>query len=270
MAPSPIVAALVCVALAPGFARAAPPECPATVDGLRLTVVCDDHPGDPGLTPETGFACLVEGPETTVLFDTGGSPAVLAHNLDALGVDPADIGVVVLSHAHSDHTGGLPALLRADRPPTVYVPTALADGIRTVAGDRARVAPVSGPMSILPGVCSLGPMADGIAEQAMVVHTPRGLVVLTGCAHPGLTAVVERARDLMGAEILLVAGGFHLRRTEPARAEAVARRLAELGVRHVGPCHCTGAEATAALETVFGARCHRLGVGARLALADLE
>lgn len=266
-----LVAAFACAALATGVAAATDPDCPATVDHVRLTVVADDHPGAPGLRHEMGFACLVEGPQSAVLFDTGRSPEVLAENLRALGVATDAIELVVLSHGHGDHVGGLAALIGdRSRPLTIYAPSAISDAVRATAGGRARVAPVTGAMSIHPGVCTLGEMGDEIVEQAMVVHTARGLVVITGCAHPGIASIVERARDLMGAEVLLVAGGFHLRAAEPPEIAASVRRLVELGVRHVAPCHCTGEEATVRLEEAFGSRCHRLAVGTRLDTAELE
>jgi 7,8-dihydropterin-6-yl-methyl-4-(beta-D-ribofuranosyl)aminobenzene 5'-phosphate synthase len=43
----------------------------------------------------------------TLLFDTGSSVGALAHNLRVLGVDPAEIEAIVLSHGHFDHTMGL-------------------------------------------------------------------------------------------------------------------------------------------------------------------
>ncbi|MGD2271826.1 MAG: MBL fold metallo-hydrolase [Desulfobacterales bacterium] len=53
-----------------------------------------------------GFACVIKGPEKTILFDTGGDSAVLLNNMQQLGIDPKAIDVVVLSHIHGDHVGG--------------------------------------------------------------------------------------------------------------------------------------------------------------------
>jgi len=55
---------------------------------------------------EHGFACLVEHEGQTLLFDTGQGKSLLP-NLAALGVDPAAVDAVILSHGHYDHTGGL-------------------------------------------------------------------------------------------------------------------------------------------------------------------
>lgn len=65
------------------------------------------------------FLVQVERAErtSTVLFDAGFTPDVMAHNLSTLGVDVGQIDHVVISHGHPDHYGGLPAVLRGlDRP----------------------------------------------------------------------------------------------------------------------------------------------------------
>jgi 7,8-dihydropterin-6-yl-methyl-4-(beta-D-ribofuranosyl)aminobenzene 5'-phosphate synthase len=67
---------------------------------------------------EHGLAFLIETEAGRVLFDTGQSGTVLLHNLELLGVDPATIDALAISHAHYDHTGGLPALLERVRPGT--------------------------------------------------------------------------------------------------------------------------------------------------------
>ena len=67
---------------------------------------------------EHGLAFLIETEAGRLLFDTGQSGTVLLHNLDVLDVDPATIDALAISHAHYDHTGGLPALLERVRPGT--------------------------------------------------------------------------------------------------------------------------------------------------------
>jgi len=243
------------------------PPCPAMVEDVVLTVVYDNNPGEPELASEWGFACLVEGPERPVLFDTGGSGTTLLGNLARLGVDVGGLGAVLLSHAHLDHTGGLQALLEV-RPdlPVFATPSVAAE--LTVKPDDLVV--VSGPLSIARGVCSTGEIAGEMPEQALVVSTPRGLVVMTGCAHPGIVEVVRRVKEAFGAEVLLVAGGFHLRRADEATVDATVTALHDLGVRHVAPCHCTGDAARAVFARVFGDRCHPVHVGSKLRLADLS
>jgi 7,8-dihydropterin-6-yl-methyl-4-(beta-D-ribofuranosyl)aminobenzene 5'-phosphate synthase len=83
----------------------------------KITCIVDNavQPGS-RLWGEHGVSFLVETEGRCVLFDAGQSGAVLLHNMAALGVDPATIDALAISHAHYDHTGGLPALLECTRP----------------------------------------------------------------------------------------------------------------------------------------------------------
>ena len=246
-------------------------ECPATVESLRLTVVVDNVPAREDLGTAWGLAVLVQGPETTVLFDTGPDGPLLLSNLARLGIDPATVGAVFLSHDHRDHTGGLPAFLEVNPDVRVYLLPSFSDEIKNAASSAgAEVVEADGPMSLCRGLCTLGRLGTEIPEQSLGLHTPEGLVVLTGCAHPGVEVIVANARSLTGAEVLLVAGGFHLRSASGTEIDAVAAALVNLGVRHLAPSHCTGDAARRVFANTFGDRYHPSGVGAVLTLDDLS
>jgi 7,8-dihydropterin-6-yl-methyl-4-(beta-D-ribofuranosyl)aminobenzene 5'-phosphate synthase len=61
---------------------------------------------------EWGFAALVEADGQRILFDTGARPETVLQNARELEIDLTGVRDVVLSHNHSDHTGGLLALRR--------------------------------------------------------------------------------------------------------------------------------------------------------------
>jgi len=224
-----------------------------------LTVLYDNNPADPRLTAAWGFACLIESQGGTILFDTGGDGAILMQNMATLGIDPAAIDAVVLSHNHADHVGGLQALLRWNDHLVVYIPGSFPDEFGRQVGERARVVEVGGPTEIIEGVHTTGEMGTTVVEQSLIVETARGLVVVTGCAHPGIVDVVRRAAAQ--GEIDLVIGGFHLRDRSRGDVQVVIEDLLALGVRRIAPCHCTGAEATAGFEAAFGSGFVPCGVG---------
>jgi 7,8-dihydropterin-6-yl-methyl-4-(beta-D-ribofuranosyl)aminobenzene 5'-phosphate synthase len=236
---------------------------------VSLTVLYDNLTAVEGTISDWGFACLVTAPGGTVLFDTGTDPEILLANLGELGVDLAKVDAVVLSHDHRDHTGALEAVLARTGRITLYVPRSFPDRYDRIAdGAGVRLERVESPREILPGLHSTGELAGPIPEQALVVASPRGPVVVTGCAHPGIVAIVRRASEVAGRPPHLVLGGFHLLRTPGEEIESITGQLRELGVERVAPGHCTGEEALRALRSAFGDRAGGLGVGAVLRFAD--
>lgn len=77
---------------------------------MRLTVLCENcAPVSFGITAEHGFSALLETEEKNILFDTGQGWGLI-NNAKLLGVDLTKVDVLVLSHGHKDHTGGIPPL----------------------------------------------------------------------------------------------------------------------------------------------------------------
>lgn len=132
------------------------------------------------------------------------------------------------------------------------------DFVKRVAAGRGHVVLVKTPVSVCESVYSTGEMA---AEQALVADTPKGLVILTGCAHSGIVRVVEKAKSVMSKDVYLVMGGFHLADQTESAVASIGRRLRELGVKNIGPTHCTGPKAMEFLKKEFGKNYIPIGVG---------
>ena len=243
-----------------------------TVKGdVTLSVIYDNNPYDPRLSTAWGFSCLIEGAELKILFDTGGDGSLLLSNMEALGLKAEAIEVVVLSHIHGDHTGGLQALLRRLRGVTLYLPQSFPQGFKDrVRLQGARVKEVRGPLEICPGIYSTGEMGQGLREQALLIRTRAGTILITGCAHPGILQMVARTKELTGGPISLVMGGFHLLDLPRTEVREIARALRALGVCCVGPCHCSGQEARRVFRDEVGPRFIEGGVGRRIGLKEIE
>jgi 7,8-dihydropterin-6-yl-methyl-4-(beta-D-ribofuranosyl)aminobenzene 5'-phosphate synthase len=226
-----------------------------------ITVVYDNNAYDPRLQTAWGFGCVIERDETTVLFDTGGDGAILLSNMAALGFDPRVVDIVVLSHIHGDHTGGLADLLATGVRPTVYVPKSFPASFKTQVKAITALQEVAGPQEILPGIHTTGQMGSGIVEQALVVETPQGLVVITGCAHPGIVEMVRRAGQIGESGVYLVLGGFHLGGASARRIADIIAAFREMGVQKVAPCHCTGDQAMDMFAAEYGDDFIQNGVG---------
>ena len=273
----PAVAALLAAPLlhaaiegAPGRLPSAGPHDPAqepraaqTQEGLvEITVLFDNYIVDPECTTAWGFAALVRFNTHTILFDTGADGEILLANADALGVDLASIEAVVISHEHGDHTGGLPALLDRIGPRPVYLLDAFPASFRQGVAQRCEtvLVPDAG-IELFEGLHLTGNAGGSIPEQALVAETSEGLVVLTGCAHPGILRIVRLAAERYGRPIHLVMGGFHLGGQPMSSIEAIIEGFRELGVALVAPTHCTGDEAIAAFREAYGEGFIQVGVG---------
>jgi 7,8-dihydropterin-6-yl-methyl-4-(beta-D-ribofuranosyl)aminobenzene 5'-phosphate synthase len=234
----------------------------AAIGELRITVVYDNNPYKEGLTASWGFACVIEGAEKTILFDTGGNSAVLLNNMQQLGIDPKEIDVVVLSHIHGDHIGGLDGLLKANPDVTVYFPATFPmrfGGSLTYAG--IKTVEVNDPAGICKDVYSTGVLGSWMKEQSLIVSTDRGVIVITGCAHPGIVNILKTVKELNADNILLVMGGFHLGAIRKQQLEEIIVTFRKLGVQQVGPCHCTGELARQTFKQEYGKDFVDVGVG---------
>jgi 7,8-dihydropterin-6-yl-methyl-4-(beta-D-ribofuranosyl)aminobenzene 5'-phosphate synthase len=240
-------------------------------DKLVITVVHDNYPGINALRTAWGFSALVAGPEKTILFDTGSDGTLLLENMTALGIDPGRIDIVVLSHVHGDHTGGLVGFLRANPHVDVYLPASFPARFQDVVrGYRATVMEVSQPQEICRDVCTTGVLGRRVREQALVVRTARGLVVLTGCAHPGVVTILEKTTLLYGGPVLLLLGGFHLEWSRQRKLEKIVAAFRTHSVRYIAPTHCSSDKARQFFQARYGPHCIEAGVGTRIAPADLK
>ncbi len=81
---------------------------------VKITTLTENTAGRNGMMAEHGLSIFVEAGDRRILLDTGQTYTAV-HNARALGVDLNEIDIVVLSHGHADHTGGLREVLRSRR-----------------------------------------------------------------------------------------------------------------------------------------------------------
>jgi 7,8-dihydropterin-6-yl-methyl-4-(beta-D-ribofuranosyl)aminobenzene 5'-phosphate synthase len=230
---------------------------------VELKIVYDNNAFDPELKTAWGFACYIDTGEAKILFDTGGDPKILLANMDRLGITVGEIETIVLSHIHGDHVGGLPGILNENRRVDVYVPASFPDDFKSRAkAYGSNLIEVHGALKISEGVLTTGELGSGIIEQSLIVNSERGLVVVTGCAHPGIANIVETAIQLTKRNVYLVVGGFHLSGATKEEILSVVERLRSLGVSNVAPCHCSGDLARRIFKDSFGAGYIDAGAGA--------
>jgi len=139
---------------------------------MRIKILYDDAPGEKGMIPAHGFSCLIEKNGERVLFDTGWDSNILftnASSIDLMGVEK-----IVVSHAHWDHMGSLPALLPFDSAKKVYFSSAT-ENMRREIEKRADLITEEEPIEVANGIYTTGLMGEEIKEQSLVIKERKGL-----------------------------------------------------------------------------------------------
>lgn len=279
---------------------------------LRITTLSENTVTRGDFLAEWGLSILIETDEMNILFDAGRGISA-TYNADILGIDLNKVDKIVLSHGHSDHTGGLHQVLRRARKKEIEIiahphiwavrynlrqgqadrfvgipfqrqelesfgatfnlttsPVKITNSIMT-SGEIPMVtsfeeAYSSGPIRVIAGDTGLEP-DKFLDDQAIIINTEQGLVVITGCAHRGVINTLYHAQQITGVEVIhTVIGGAHLVDASEERIRLTITALKELNVQRLGLCHCTGFPAITLMAHRFGDKFFFNGAGTILDL----
>jgi 7,8-dihydropterin-6-yl-methyl-4-(beta-D-ribofuranosyl)aminobenzene 5'-phosphate synthase len=273
---------------------------------LRITVLAENTAGGPDVLAEHGLSFWIEADDRRLLFDTGqgrvlqhnakmlgvdlqsaesvalshghfdhtGGLTRIADQLPNLSVYVHPLAFERKWSRSKDGTvraigAPLPDASAAIERVRAFVPTQephrLIDGVwLTGQIPRCNDFEDTGGDFYLDAGCTIpDPLLD---DQAMFFETPRGLVVLLGCAHAGLVNTLDYIVKLSGqSRIHAVLGGMHLLTAPEDRLAQSIESLRKLGVEMVGASHCTGCRAVARLWNDLADRCVVCAAGSRFA-----
>jgi 7,8-dihydropterin-6-yl-methyl-4-(beta-D-ribofuranosyl)aminobenzene 5'-phosphate synthase len=244
-----------------------------------VTILNDAFGDRPELEQDWGYSALIEFEGKRILFDTGDNIEVFRRNVEALHVDLTRLDMVVITHAHGDHTSGLRYVLSKNPKVKLYVPddpyftgTVLPPAFLTTdarpelpprmryfrGGQRpeskgwaawtdTNLTPVAESMSIAPhmrlvSLISEKPAFKGLHEISLVLDTPTGQVVFVGCSHPGIERIMAAATAAdPGKPVSMLVGGLHLLQDSPEQVVATLDVLADkYHIRTMSIGHCSG------------------------------
>jgi 7,8-dihydropterin-6-yl-methyl-4-(beta-D-ribofuranosyl)aminobenzene 5'-phosphate synthase len=269
----------------------------------KVTILYDAFGESKELTKDWGFSALVEHNGKRILFDTGNNATNFEHNVKALGVDLTKLDFVVISHRHTDHTTGLRYVLSVNPNVTVYVP---ADGSNGFGGaplpktylradeslpakmryfggtepehftsgklyDTGNFVLVNQLTEVAPGIFLVRTVSQKkgaleLPELTLAIKRQNGLLLVDGCSHAGIEAILEAA-SAVDPRAEIVFGGLHLVTTPVEEIDALVENLkTKWKVQRIAPGHCTGEPAFARLKKAYGENYLYAGLGTKMEL----
>lgn len=263
----------------------------------RITILHDSFGKHAQLTKNWGFAALLEFRGKRILFDTGNNARIFAENTEALGIDLRQLDFVAISHRHGDHTSGLNHLLKINPGVKIYTPDeaygVFGASLPGIFYPRCHTLPTymqyydgKPPETIRHGtpwpdaqfvwikdtteivedvwlvsVVSDVPGTREMRELSLALRTPKGLVMVAGCSHPGIEKILAASR-VIEDRVHSIFGGLHLVLTKEPEVQRVAKALRdEWHVEQIAPGHCTGEPGFLALSEAFRDKYVYAGLG---------
>jgi 7,8-dihydropterin-6-yl-methyl-4-(beta-D-ribofuranosyl)aminobenzene 5'-phosphate synthase len=229
---------------------------------ITIRVIYDNYLNDKKMEADWGYSILIEGLDQEILFDTGTKPEIFENNFKKMGIDAGKIDMLVISHEHYDHIGGIPAFVKMKTDIPVLIPYSFSEKFkRDMTAYSLQPVLVREPAKICEHLYTSGVFDFEIAEQALVLNTKKGLVVMTGCSHPGIIEMLKKIRSDFRKDIYMVFGGFHLMQKSDSEMEALISEMRAIGVVKCGATHCTGDRQIEMFRNSFGENYFEMGVG---------
>jgi 7,8-dihydropterin-6-yl-methyl-4-(beta-D-ribofuranosyl)aminobenzene 5'-phosphate synthase len=260
---------------------------------LKITTLVDNHTlFASGFWAEHGLSMLIEADCEKILFDTGQTSEVIAHNLEKIKENLNDLKHIVLSHGHYDHTGGLKEIAQRTDHAHVFAHPDIFDN-KYVKRDEEYI-DIGVPFNeddlknsftfhfkkegeeFIPSVRTTGQIPritefesipkryyikknntfvndEILDDQSLILDTQKGIIVILGCTHSGLINTLFHVKKLTGkSEVFGIFGGTHLWAADDEKLKKTAMTLNEFNLKRIGLSHCSGENALLHFSKAFG------------------
>lgn len=192
-----------------------------------------------------------------LLFDTFADPYVFLNNIRSMSIDISKIKHIIISHDDWDHISGLWYIINKYKNINVYFcPNFKLEIKQRIRSFGVNVVEAGSLLKIKDGIYTTGQLygeskGKNVYEQSLIVKSSNGLIIITGCAHPGIINIVDNVKRQFNENIYLVLGGLHLKDSTEGQINSVIAKLILSGVSKIAPCHCTGRLATRLIDKEY-------------------
>ncbi|MCR5703607.1 MAG: MBL fold metallo-hydrolase [Eubacterium sp.] len=216
---------------------------------MKIINLVENTEGNMACSVEHGLSFYIETEKHKILMDTGASDLFLK-NAEKLGIDLTQVDIVILSHGHYDHGGGLRTFLEMNSSAKIYLQKSAFEKyysckeetgeMRYIGIDRKlkghpQIVELDGNWKIddeiylFSGIQSNYPIPetnnrlkkesnseivqdDFLHEQCLVLQDGKNHILFSGCAHHGILNIMETYMKLFGREPDVAISGFHFMR----------------------------------------------------------
>lgn len=231
---------------------------------VKITILYDNRCDNSHLQEGWGFSALIEYDGSKILFDTGGDVAAFSSNAEKMQLSYSEVTHLLFSHRHWDHIAGFKEIVKKlSKDAALYVPKTFPWLLLKKAGSHLKkIRIVRSFEEIAPNIYSVV-LKGGfwLYEQVLVLKTPKGLGILTGCAHPGIVRILKAVQEYLPSNIYFVMGGFHQLFTPAKQSADIVKQFQILNVQKVAPCHCSGDHLIRQFQDTFGSNFAKVGTG---------
>ncbi len=214
---------------------------------MRITTLLENRSISKEYKCKHGLSLHIEIPNHKILFDTGADESFI-QNAEKLGIKLEDVDIVIISHGHSDHGGGLEAFLNLNKKAKIYIGKGafnkhiikllglfkyniglkksllnsdrfiFVDKVQKIDDELMLIGDIQGEKLVPQGndmllkVNQAGALEkdDFNHEISLVISENNHSILFCGCAHKGIVNIIEKTKEIIDKDVYTVIGGFHL------------------------------------------------------------
>lgn len=270
---------------------------------MKIINLIENTPGRDGCLYEHGLSFYIETGKHKILVDAGASDAFLK-NAEQLGIDITQVEILVLSHGHYDHSGGILAFAEINPTAKIYMQKSAAEDYYSVREDKEVYIGIDKGILQLPGLHMvegdleideelslfsgirgrrMWPKSnlrlkkkegdifvqdDFVHEQCLVIAAEGKKILLSGCAHNGMLNILDRYGEIYTDMPDVVISGFHMVQKEYSDEDIKNIQNTAEELKQYPSLfftgHCTGREAFNVMKSIMGEQLGEIHSGIEL------